>query len=725
MKVALLRLFHGCLALVSLFVALLAADCSYDDLSQLRRMEKLPMSRIGALLEGVRLVEGFAVSAGEFVTAPRTGVSTLYYHYTIEREERDSEGKTRWVTEHEERAGVAFDLADDTGAARIATLSGTTPTLSISHQSRSGDRRYTEYRIDEETRLTVLGEVRREGAHFTLHTSSLQGIRPFVTGLGLASERGSVLGMSIFAAILGFGLFAFALYFLFGAFRWHNTTGFAIALNLSLGIGLLYGLRLTVQDLEDSYTRGTAHLDAALGAYANPPTPAVPPGSVLDAEEVAYHQRIESAYAAMQHNRARAAWPERWFARLLDVPEIDLPPLSAEEEGTVWAEIEELPPLRIPPWIGWIAIVVGGALAAWMTRAGLRAVHFARLVEGLPTTPLRGLTYGLNEAVATLQPAEGHAALHGPVSTSPCCWYRYVVSERRGSGKNASWVVIEDRTEACPIDASQEGARVRVYLEGAEIWTRHLSSRRQGKRMYREERLAPGDEVYVLGAALIDPHAHDRLAFQRDPGADTPFFVANYGEDEVLYRKARSGMLLWAGASSVGLSATFVLACSLFGVTPLGYLAAVSAGPFYLLLLMTLLLYNDLVFLRERCERNRANIDVSLKKRFDLIQQLVPVIRAAAAHEKETQALVARARQEGRVEALAGSVLALAEAYPELQGADAFLDLHRALRDLEDEIALMRQGTLDAIERYNTRRQTLPEAWVARLGRFPAMAYSY
>ena len=140
-----------------------------------------------------------------------------------------------------------------------------------------------------------------------------------------------------------------------------------------------------------------------------------------------------------------------------------------------------------------------------------------------------------------------------------------------------------------------------------------------------------------------------------------------------------------------------------------------------------ILLYNGLVSQRNKIEGAWAQIDVQLKRRYDLIPNLVETVKGYASHEKETLDAVITARNAGmtadgahdQAEAenmLTGalkSVFALSEAYPDLKANQNFLNLQEELTGTEGRIAYARQFYNDAVRTYNTRIETFPGNLVA------------
>ena len=146
-----------------------------------------------------------------------------------------------------------------------------------------------------------------------------------------------------------------------------------------------------------------------------------------------------------------------------------------------------------------------------------------------------------------------------------------------------------------------------------------------------------------------------------------------------------------------------------------------------LLIVALVLLYNRLVSFRNRVENAWAQVDVQLKRRYDLIPNLVETVKGYASHERETFEAVTQARtraqqaqgpaEQGQAEGLLGQALgrlfAVAEAYPELQADENFRQLQDELAQTENRIAVSRQVYNDTVLTYNTAIQTVPTVFIA------------
>ena len=162
-------------------------------------------------------------------------------------------------------------------------------------------------------------------------------------------------------------------------------------------------------------------------------------------------------------------------------------------------------------------------------------------------------------------------------------------------------------------------------------------------------------------------------------------------------------------------------------------------NPLYILIGVGLLLavyfvatYNGFIVLKTRIKEALSGIDVQLKRRADLIPNLVETVKGYAKHEKSVFENVTKARSSlmsaqtpaDKAEAnnmlteALKSLFAVAEAYPDLKASGNFKDLQRQLEDTEDKIAYSRQFYNSNVLEYNTKVQTFPSNMIANMFTF-------
>jgi len=156
-----------------------------------------------------------------------------------------------------------------------------------------------------------------------------------------------------------------------------------------------------------------------------------------------------------------------------------------------------------------------------------------------------------------------------------------------------------------------------------------------------------------------------------------------------------------------------------------------------ILLLVLVGMYNKLVRLRNRAENGWAQVDVQLRKRYDLIPNLVETVKGYAAHERGTfeevtaartaaqqaQGVAEQAQAENVLTAALGRLFAVAEAYPQLRATENFQQLQAQLSDVEQSIAVSRQVYNDTVLSYDNALETFPTNVIAGLFHFNPREY--
>ena len=147
--------------------------------------------------------------------------------------------------------------------------------------------------------------------------------------------------------------------------------------------------------------------------------------------------------------------------------------------------------------------------------------------------------------------------------------------------------------------------------------------------------------------------------------------------------------------------------------------------------------YNNLVGLRNKVKDQWAQIDVQLKRRFDLIPNLVETVKGYAKHESDTLEAVVKARNtylsastpeaqmkaDGELTQAITKLFALSEAYPELKANENFKQLQSELTSTEDKISYARQFYNDIVMKYNNKIEMFPSNIVAGMFNFKTQAF--
>ena len=163
----------------------------------------------------------------------------------------------------------------------------------------------------------------------------------------------------------------------------------------------------------------------------------------------------------------------------------------------------------------------------------------------------------------------------------------------------------------------------------------------------------------------------------------------------------------------------------------------VVVGIIVLLLIVVVSVYNGLVQKRMRCQEGWSQIDVQLKRRYDLIPNLVETVKGYAGHEKSTleavinarsramgaSGVAAKAEAENMLTGALRQLMAVSEAYPNLKANENFAHLQEELVGTENKISFSRQHYNDCVGLYNTARMLFPASVIAGMFNFLPQAF--
>ena len=160
----------------------------------------------------------------------------------------------------------------------------------------------------------------------------------------------------------------------------------------------------------------------------------------------------------------------------------------------------------------------------------------------------------------------------------------------------------------------------------------------------------------------------------------------------------------------------------------------IGIGVVVLLVIIFIVMYNSFVRLRNQVENAWAQIDVQVKRRTDLIPNLIETVKGYAKHEKTVCENVTKARTaminagspaeaaqaDNMLTGALKSIFAVAEAYPDLKANQNFLQLQEELAGTENKVAASRQYYNDMVMMYNTKRESFPSNMIANMFNFGA-----
>ena len=393
---------------------------------------------------------------------------------------------------------------------------------------------------------------------------------------------------------------------------------------------------------------------------------------------------------------------------------------------------------------------------------GLRAGKRQRLIDNLPTSKTTGVFIGLVDLHGT---AEAEHPLTSNLTATPCVSFQWKVEEQWSrvvtetatdpAGKSrtrtrteSGWTTAAEGHEEIPFYLQDDCGVIRIQPAGAKLEPQTVLTQicsptdplyyakgpagaianTDHRRKFVETAIPLHARLYVVGQAR---ERDDIVAAEIAADSKAPLFLISTRTANQISHGFRLGFWL---LGSLGLlvavggiaGRTLALPEELTAKTPVW--DGIALGYLLVWLLGWLgMAYNSLIELRQRVRQAWANVDVQLKRRNDLIPNIVSIVTGLRDYERTVQTAVVtlRAQLNATPPGQPGadpsgclpSIRAVAEAYPELKANPAFLKLQRELADTEQRIALARSYFNDIATFYNIRLQIIPDRFIAGLGR--------
>ncbi len=405
--------------------------------------------------------------------------------------------------------------------------------------------------------------------------------------------------------------------------------------------------------------------------------------------------------------------------------------------------------------------ILGAFLALLCLAAAFRAGRRRRLIDNLPTSKTSGVFIGLVELKGTAEAAQpltsylaGSACVHYSWTVEEH-WSRTVTTTERDSKGNtrtvtrheSGWTQVDNGGETISFYLQDDYGVVLVRPDGAKIeplkifdeTCSPLSALYYGKgpatsvmnsdhrRRFVELALPLKAELFVVGQAR---ERQDVVAPEIAADPVAPMFLISTRTEEQVSSGMRWGARGWTFVGlllAVGFTVWRDAAMEIQPDARLAVYVAVAAA--YLcagFLAWVWMVFNALVDVRQRVRAAWALVDIQLKRRFDLIPNLVNCVKGYRDHEAQLQTELAALRSQLAATppgvagpdhgAVSNRVIAIAERYPELKANESFLALQKSLSDTEQRIALARSYFNEIATHYNTRLEIVPEKFVAALG---------
>ena len=406
-----------------------------------------------------------------------------------------------------------------------------------------------------------------------------------------------------------------------------------------------------------------------------------------------------------------------------------------------------------------LPLLIGSLAALGCLVGAFVCLRRKRLIDDLPTSKTQGVFIGMSELKGS---AESETPLTSYLGGIRCVWYEWKVEEhwsrtvtetytdaqgRSGvrTRTESGWTVVASGGDNPPFYLKDDTGVIRIMPEGADIHGVSTFDRTCGsgdplyfakgplfavansthQRRFKESALPLHAMLYVMGQAR---ERKDVVAAEiaRDKG-DPLFVISTKTERQIssayvwwIWLWLILGLLVTIGGAFVSRAMSTVET----GVSWQPFVLAIGVYLIALAVGWTWTVYNSLITLRNRVNQAWSQVDIQLKRRADLIPNLVKCVEGYSSHEKAVQEMVAELRNQsmgstrgGTLKGYSHTLLAVAERYPALKADKSFLALQKSLADTEGRIALARGYFNDIVTFYNTRLEVIPDRFVGRMAR--------
>lgn len=405
-----------------------------------------------------------------------------------------------------------------------------------------------------------------------------------------------------------------------------------------------------------------------------------------------------------------------------------------------------------------ILVPLGGAfLSILMLWGWMWSLKHRRLLEDLPTSKVKGVFIGLVELKGT---AEVESPLFSRLAQHACVaydwgidehWERTVTETYTDSDGNtktrtkteSGWIRVDGGVVLEPFYLRDDTGIILVHPEGATFEMTSVFDKTVGiadplyygmgparvvpdsthRRRFHEQAFPLHAPLFIVGQAR---ERKDLVAPEIAADKNAPMFLISNRTEEQVLRSRGWSLWLWAGFGMLFMVLGWIIKDLGIHQIPakeawIGWFLPVGIFVGLLVFAWMWQVFNSLVDLRNRTNRAWSLVEIELKRRADLIPQIIRTVQAIQGYEKEVQtALVALRNQANTssgvgVEGLTHPLKALAEAYPDLKTGGNFSKLMVELSNTEERIALARGFYNDQATWNNTRLERIPEGWLARL----------
>ena len=375
---------------------------------------------------------------------------------------------------------------------------------------------------------------------------------------------------------------------------------------------------------------------------------------------------------------------------------------------------------------------------------GLVSLQQKRIIDDTPTLKAMGVFIGQAELKGT---AESENPLTSYLTGTKCVQYSWSIMEQN---MTAGWVTVAHGEESSVFYLQDDTGAVRIDPRDALVLSDTVLNENvsrsnpmyyekgipmgiaesRHRRIFKETLIPLHAPLYVIGQAR---ERTDRVAVEIAYDEEEPLYVISTRGEKRVSSEYRNRFLILV-VFGILVSIIFPRLSESgrlenpYSLTPLTLTELdprIGFLPVFIFLVVlffgwVLVVYNSLVNLRNVVDQAWSMIDIQLRRRNDLIPNLVEVIEGYKEHEEYVQVQIAELRAQTMnpetPKGVASLIQSVAEAYPELKAGSQFIELQRVLEETEQRIALARGYYNQQTRFYNTRLEVIPDTYVAQLG---------
>jgi hypothetical protein len=412
---------------------------------------------------------------------------------------------------------------------------------------------------------------------------------------------------------------------------------------------------------------------------------------------------------------------------------------------------------------GLISLLLGSVVSLGCLIGAFFVLRRKRLIDDIPTSKAQGVFIGLVELKGTAESEKPLTSYLAGTRCVQCTWqvdeewsktvYTTDAEGHTHSHTESGWTRVAGGSLYIPFYLKDDTGVIRIVPEratihGVKVFDQTCSRgnplyfakgpasevpNSTHRRRFLETAVPLHSMLYIVGQARVQENVvAPEIAYAKD----APMFLISTRTEKQISRRYTLEFWLWFVAAAAVIGGTVAWSMLEAGSIVVQSLV-IAVGGFIGAALLGWLwtVYNSFINLRNMVGQGKSQVDVQLKRRHDLIPNLVKTIEGYRTHEIETQKLLAEIRTQAEAslpgeagpdpKGIAPMLNIIVERYPELKASESFLQLHHALVDTEQCIALARDYFNNIVTFYNTRLDIIPDRFVAAMARFrpqPLMA---